>query len=192
MPKLLVSLVAAPLSTAAAQTLTPAAVLQLAQQNLDKAPSQARLAGEVTLQGDNRHVDITIRAVPGRNPTLRFDIRQPVTFQDNFTVLDGQQVVDYHAIANQVVIQPRSKATLNALTDAGTAWRISGAPRQEGQADCTLELLVSKTNPRPLSLNFRDADGKVIDTLNVVDFKRTSFTPKTLLSFPGDAVVIRK
>ncbi|WP_167757947.1 hypothetical protein [Deinococcus fonticola] len=48
-------------------------------------------------------------------------------------------------------------------TDAGTA--IGGAPRQEGQAD---------------------------RTLNVVDFRRAFFTPKTLLSFPGDAVVIRK
>ncbi|RJF72456.1 hypothetical protein D3875_13765 [Deinococcus cavernae] len=75
-------------------------------------------------------------------------------------------------------------------TDAGAA--ISGAPRQEGQADRTLELLVSKTHPHPLSLNFKDAAGKVIDTLNVVDFKRASFTPKTLPSFPGDAVVIRK
>lgn len=214
---LLTTLFVALLPSAAAQAMTPAAVLKLTEDNLTKAPWQGHLVGSATLQGDTREVDITVRAIPSAGGTVRFDIRKPVAFQDNFTVLDSKQVMDYYSISNQVVIQPRAKAKLNDIIDrvshlvhltalqddfnlktvtdtttpSGAAWLITGAPKKANSGYTALEMLITKTNPHPLSLTFKDGN-KTIGTLEMKDFKRAPLTLKALMTYPSDAQVVKK
>lgn len=211
------SFIAALLTSAAAQSMTPAAVLKLAEDNLSKAPWQGHLVGSATLQGDTKDVDITIRAIPSASGVMRFDIQKPLAFQDNFTVLDARQVMDYYSISNQVIIQPRSKAKLNDMIDrvshlghlttlqddfdlktvtevnspAGAAWLVSGAPKKANLGYTAFEILIAKTNPHPVSLTFKDG-GKTVGTLELRDFKRAAITLKSLMAYPADAQVVKK
>lgn len=214
--KTILTLLAALLTTATAQSMTPAAVLKLTQDNMDKAPWQARLVGQSTLQGDTKDVDITIRAMPSAGG-MRFDIAKPLAFQDNFTVLDSKQVMDYYSISNQVIIQPRSKAKLNDMIDrvshlghlttlsddfdlksvsdvntpAGAAWLLTGTPKKANLGYTAIEVTIAKTNPHPLSLTFKDGS-KTAGTLEFRDFKRSAVTLKNLMAYPADAQVVKK
>lgn len=211
------TLLLALLTLATAQTMTPSAVLKLTQENLDKAPWQAVLVGQATLQGDTREVDITIRALPSADSSMRFDIRKPLAFQDNFTVLNSKQVMDYYSISNQIVIQPRAKAKLNDMIDrishlgylttlqddfdlktvadintpAGAAWLVSGTPKKANLGYTAIEITIARTNPHPLNLTFKDGS-KTVGTLEFRDFKRSSFALKSLTSYPSDAQVVKK
>ncbi len=77
-------------------------------------------------------------------------------------------------------------------TADGTAWKLSGTPKKSGQRFASVEVLILKRDPRPLSLMLKDADAKVIGTLNIRNFKRAKLTAKELMKYPSDAAVVRK
>lgn len=55
-----------------------------------------------------------------------------------------------------------------------------------------MEILVLKSDPRPLSITLRDSNNKVLADLNLTNFRRANLTPQTLRKRPADAEVLRR
>ena len=193
-------------------------VLKLVQANLDKAPWQATVIGKFSSPTGTQEAEIGVQSVPGADGALRMDFKKPAAMGGNFTVLTKKDAWNYLFVSNQVVMQPRANAKLNDLegqiaglgdtgsfstlltlklageagTPDGTAWRLSGVPKKAGQSFASAEVLILKSDPRPLSVTFKDGGGKVVGTLDIQSFKRVGISAKDLLTYPSDAAVVKK
>ncbi|WP_424949755.1 outer membrane lipoprotein carrier protein LolA [Deinococcus sp.] len=217
-PALLALIAGLALSSSSSAQSTAADVLKLVQANLDKAPWQATVIGKFSSSGGTQEAEIGVQSVPGTDGALRMDFKKPAAMGGNFTVLTKKDAWSYLFVSNQVVMQPRASAKLNDLegqiaglgdtnsfstlltlklagevgTPDGAAWKLSGVPKKAGQTFASAEVLILKSDPRPLSVSFKDAGGKVVGTLDIQSFKRATLSAKDLLSYPSDAAVVKK
>lgn len=193
-------------------------ILKLTQANLEKSPWQATIFGKVTRGNDTQEAEVGIQVVPGADATMRMEFKKPAPLEGNITILTKKEAWSYLFVSNQLVIEPRATAKLNSLAQSisgfgdmanldddvnlkldgeaktadGTAWKLSGTPKKSGQPFASAEVMILKSDPRPLSLTLKDAGGKVIGTLDVRNFKRASLNAKDLLKYPSDATVVKK
>lgn len=210
------------LNPASAQTApTPpsaSAILRLTQVNLDKAPWQATVVGKVKAGTTTQEAEVDLQFVPGAGQVMRLNFKKPAALEGNFTVLTDKEAWTYLFVSNQLVQEPKVGARLNTLaqtisglgdleslskdvsfrlmgevsTPDGPAWRLSGTPRKAGQAFASAEMLVLKSDPRPLNISLKDGGGNVMGTLDIRNFKRASLNAKDLLAYPNDASVVKK
>lgn len=193
-------------------------ILKTTQANLEKSPWQATVFGKFKQGNDTQEAEVGIQVVSGADATIRMEFKKPAPVEGNITILTKKEAWNYLFVSNQLVIEPRATAKLNTLAQSisgfgdmanldddvnlkldgeektadGTAWKLSGAPKKSGQPFASAEVLILKSDPRPLSLTLKDAAGKVMGTLDVRNFKRASLNAKDLAKYPSDASVVRK
>lgn len=203
-----------------AQTVTD--IGKQVQDNLSKSPWEANITGKIQLpDGSSQDADFRVQVIPGKaaaDTLLRIDFKKPSSLEGNFAVVSDKEVWNYLFLTNQVVIQPRAKANVqglgvnltglsdfNQLTEKvnlkllgdaqspdGPAWRIQGTPKEASQGFASMEIVVLKSDPRPVSITLKDASGKAVADLAVSNFKRSALTPQALKKSPADAEVVKK
>ena len=193
-------------------------ILKQAQASLAKSPWQATVVGKLKSGSTVQEAEVNLQVISGPDGIIRLDFNKPDALSGNFNVLTSKEAWSYLFVSNQLVQEPKSSAKLNTLaqtisglgnlnsltgdvnfkelgdatTPDGLAWRLSGTPKQSGQAFASAEMLILKGDPRPLSISLKDGGGKLIGTLEIRNFKRVSLTAKDLLSYPNDAAVVKK
>ena len=193
-------------------------ILKQTQTNLEKSPWQATVIGEFKMGSSTQEAEIGLQVIPGADAIMRLEFKKPEPMADNFTVLTKKEVWTYLFVSNQIVIEARAKAKLNELvqqiaglgdmnsledqfnlklegeasTQGGAAWKLSGTPKKPGQRYASVEVLILKTDPRPLTMTLKDSDGKPMGTLEIRDFKRAALIAVNLKKYPRDATVVRK
>ncbi|PZA07126.1 outer membrane lipoprotein carrier protein LolA [Meiothermus sp. PNK-Is4] len=194
-------------------------IVKQVQANLEKSPWEAILTGKVqTPDGSTQDAELRLQVVPGANRVARVEFNKPASLEGNFVVIDDKEVWNYLFLTNQVIIQPRAKAKVEGLgvnlsslgdleeltgrlnlrppvevnTPDGPAWRIAGTPKDNSLGFAQIELVVLKSDPRPLSIRLLDSSNKVLAELNLRSFKRTNLTASALRKRPADAEVVRR
>lgn len=192
------------------------------QDNLAKSPWEANVTGKIQLpDGSAQDADFRVQVIPGKTAAdtlLRIDFKKPSSLEGNFVVVTDKEVWNYLFLTNQVVIQPRAKAnvqglgvnltslsdfnqltdrlTLKLLGDAtapeGPAWRIQGTPKEASSGFASMEIVVLKSDPRPVSITLKDSGGKAVADLAIGGFKRSALTAQILKKYPGDAEVVKR
>lgn len=192
------------------------------QDNLSKSPWEANVTGKIQLpDGSAQDTDFHLQVIPSPTPAgalVRIDFKKPSSLEGNFVVISDKEVWNYLFLTNQVVIQPRAKAKVEGLgvnltglsdfnqltekvnlkllgdaqTADGPAWRISGSPKDPSGAFASMELLVLKSDPRPVTITLKDSGGKTVADLAISGFKRSALTTALLKKYPSDAEVVRK
>ena len=189
------------------------------QVNLDKSAWEAVITGKVSLpDGSNQDAEFKIQVLPGKDQITRVEFRKPASLEGNFVVISNAEVWNYLFLTNQVIVQPRAKARIEGIgvnltslgdfdqlteqvtlrlsgeqsTPAGAAWRILGTPKAASQGWASMEVLVLKSDPRPVSVTLKDSAGKVVADLDFSNFKRGTFSARDLRKRPADAEVIRR
>ncbi|MCX7602327.1 MAG: outer membrane lipoprotein carrier protein LolA [Meiothermus sp.] len=205
------------LGLAAAQTI--AEITRQVQTNLDRSPWEATLTGRVQLpDGSTQEAEFRLQVIPGKEQLARVEFKKPAALEGNFVVISDKEVWNYLFLTNQLIIQPRAKARVEGLginltdlgdfeelaervslrllgeqtTPAGAAWRIGGTPKDASLGFASMEILVLKADPRPVSITLRDSSNKVVADLNFGNFRRANLTPQTLRKRPADAEVLRR
>ena len=193
-------------------------ILKQAQTNLEKSSWQATVVGQFKVGSSTQEAEIGLKVISGADATMRLEFKKPDPMADNFTVLTKKEIWNYLFVSNQLVIEKRAGAKPNELvqqiaglgdvtslddqfnlklegessTSDGTAWKLSGTPKKPGQRYSSVEVLILKSEPRPLVMTLKDADGKPMGALEIRDFKRAALSLKDLTKYPRDASVIRK
>jgi len=192
------------------------------QDNLNKSPWEATISGKAQLpDGSLQDIEMHLQVIPSKNladQLVRLDFKKPSSLEGNFVLLSDKEVWNYLFLTNQVVIQPRSKARVEGLgvnltslsdfsqltdkvnlkllgeqtTPQGAAWQISGTPKDPSSGFASMEILVLKSDPRPVSIILKDSSGKTLADFNLGDFKRSTLSAKTLKKYPADAEVVKK
>jgi outer membrane lipoprotein-sorting protein len=192
------------------------------QDNLSKSPWEANVTGKIQLpDGSAQDADFHLQVIPSPTPAgalVRIDFKKPSSLEGNFVVISDKEVWNYLFLTNQVVIQPRAKAKVEGLgvnltglsdfnqltekvnlkllgdaqTSEGAAWRISGAPKDASSGFASMEILVLKSDPRPVAISLKDSAGKTVADLAISGFKRAALTAAALKKYPGDAEVVKK
>ncbi len=205
------------LGLATAQSI--AEITRQVQANLERSPWEATVTGKVQLpDGSTQEADFRLQVIPGKEQLARVEFKKPAALEGNFVVISDKEVWNYLFLTNQLIIQPRAKARIEGLgfnltdlgdfeeltqrvtlrllgeqnTPAGPAWRIGGAPKDASLGFASMEILVLKSDPRPLSITLRDSSNKVLADLNLTNFRRANLTPQTLRKRPADAEVLRR
>ncbi len=196
-----------------------AEITRQVQANMDRAPWEATVTGKVQLpDGSTQEAEFRLQVIPGKEQLARVEFKKPAALEGNFVVISDKEVWNYLFLTNQVIIQPRAKARVEGLgvnltdlgdfeeltqrvtlrllgeqnTPAGAAWRIAGTPKEASLGFASMEILVLKSDPRPLSITLRDSSNKVLADLSLGNFRRTSLTPQALRKRPADAEVLRR
>lgn len=194
-------------------------IVKQVQANLEKSPWEAIITGKVqTPDGSIQDAELRLQVVPGTNRVARVEFNKPASLEGNFVVIDDKEVWNYLFLTNQLIIQPRAKAkveglgvNLTSLGDLeeltgrlnlrppvevnsadGPAWRIVGTPKESSLGFAQIELVVLKSDPRPISIRLLDSANKVLAELNFRNFKRTNLTASALRKRPADAEVVRR
>ncbi len=205
------------LGLAMAQNITE--ITRQVQANLERSPWEATITGRVQLpDGSTQEADFRLQVIPGKEQLARVEFKKPAALEGNFVVISDKEVWNYLFLTNQLIIQPRAKARIEGLgvnltslgdfqeltqqvtlrllgeqnTPAGPAWRIAGTPKDASLGFASMEILVLKSDPRPLSITLRDSSNKVLADLNLTNFRRANLTPQTLRKRPADAEVLRR
>lgn len=205
------------LGLAVAQSV--AEITRQVQSNLERAPWEATVVGRVQLpDGSNQDAEFRLQVIPGKEQLARVEFKKPAALEGNFVVISDKEVWNYLFLTNQLIIQPRAKARIEGLgfnltdlgdfqelterltlrllgeqnTPAGAAWRILGTPKEASLGFASMEILVLKSDPRPLTITLRDSNNKVLAELSLNNFRRTSLTPQALRKRPADAEVLRR
>ncbi|MGK0619445.1 outer membrane lipoprotein carrier protein LolA [Meiothermus cerbereus] len=215
--KKLLTIVSLSLGLAMAQSV--AEITRQVQANLERAPWEAIVTGKVQLpDGSNQDAEFRLQVIPGKEQLARVEFKKPAALEGNFVVISDKEVWNYLFLTNQLIIQPRAKARIEGLgfnltdlgdfqelterltlrllgeqnTPAGAAWRIQGTPKEASLGFASMEILVLKSDPRPLTITLRDSNNKVLAELSLNNFRRTSLTPQALRKRPADAEVLRR
>ncbi|GIW25712.1 outer membrane lipoprotein carrier protein LolA [Meiothermus sp.] len=202
---------------AVAQTI--ADITRQVQANLERAPWEATLTGRVQLpDGSTQEAEFRLQVIPGKERLARVEFKKPAALEGNFVVISDKEVWNYLFLTNQLIIQPRAKARVEGLginltdlgdfeqlservtlrllgeqtTPAGAAWRIGGVPKDASLGFASMEILVLKADPRPVSITLRDSNNKVLADLSFSNFRRANLTPQILRKRPADAEVLRR
>lgn len=189
------------------------------QANLEKSPWEANIVGKIQLpDGSSQDADFKLQVIPGKDQLARVDFKKPSALEGNFVVISDKEVWNYLFLTNQVIMQSRAKAKVEGLginltslgdfgdltdkvitklagevqSEAGAVWKITGTPKDTTLGYASMEILVLKSDPRPVSITLKDSAGKVVADLNIKDFKRTNLTAKNLKKYPADAEVVKK
>ncbi|AWR87819.1 outer membrane lipoprotein carrier protein LolA [Meiothermus taiwanensis] len=205
------------LGLAMAQNITE--ITRQVQANLERSPWEATITGRVQLpDGSTQEADFRLQVIPGKEQLARVEFKKPAALEGNFVVISDKEVWNYLFLTNQLIIQPRAKARIEGLgvnltslgdfqeltqqvtlrllgeqnTPAGPAWRIAGTPKDASLGFASMEILVLKSDPRPLSITLRDSSNKVLADLNLTNFRRANLTPQALRKRPADAEVLRR
>lgn len=205
------------LGLATAQSI--AEITRQVQANMERSPWEATVTGKVQLpDGSTQEADFRLQVIPGKEQLARVEFKKPAALEGNFVVISDKEVWNYLFLTNQLIIQPRAKARIEGLgfnltdlgdfeeltqrvtlrllgeqnTPAGPAWRIGGTPKDTSLGFASMEILVLKSDPRPLSITLRDSSNKVLADLNLTNFRRANLTPQTLRKRPADAEVLRR
>lgn len=205
------------LGLVAAQTI--AEITRQVQANLDRSPWEATITGKIQLpDGSSQDAEFRLQVIPGKEQLARVEFKKPAALEGNFVVISDKEVWNYLFLTNQVIIQPRAKARVEGLgvnltdlgdfdqlaervtlrllgeqnTPAGAAWRMGGTPKDASLGFSSMEIMVLKADPRPLSITLRDSNNKVVADLSFSNFRRANLTPQTLRKRPADAEVLRR
>lgn len=194
-------------------------IIKQVSANLNKSPWEATLAG--TIQNDAgavQEAEIRVQVLPGTDRLTRLEFKKPSALEGNWVLISDKEVWNYLFLTNQLIIQNRATAKLAGLNDniiqlgdfdkiservtlklvgeentpQGAAWKLSGVPKTAGQGFSTMEILILKSDPRPVNLTVKDAGGKPLANLTFKDFKRSDLSAKGLKKYPADAAVVRK
>lgn len=198
---------------------TVADISKQVQANLEKGPWEATVVGKIQLpDGSTQDADFKLQVIPGKDQLTRVDFKKPGSLEGNFVVISDKEVWNYLFLTNQVIIQSRAKAKVEGLginltsmgdfadltdkvvsklageekTPDGPAWKIVGTPKDNTLGYASMEILVLKSDPRPVSITLKDSSGKAVADLDIKDFKRSSLTAKILKKYPADAEVVKK
>ncbi|WP_299429449.1 outer membrane lipoprotein carrier protein LolA [uncultured Meiothermus sp.] len=196
-----------------------AEITRQVQANLDRSPWEATISGRIQLpDGSSQEAEFRLQVIPGREQLARVEFNKPAALEGNFVVISDKEVWNYLFLTNQVIIQPRSRARVeglgfnltdlgdfNQLTErvtlrlageqnipAGAVWRITGTPRDASLGFASMEILVLKSDPRPISITLRDGANRVVADLDFGNFRRANLTPQALRKRPADAEVLRR
>lgn len=192
------------------------------QDNLSKSPWEASISGKIQLpDGSSQEAEFRLQVLPSPTPAnalVRIDFKKPSSLEGNFVLISDKEVWNYLFLTNQVVIQPRAKAKVEGLgvnltglsdfsqltetlnlkllgevqTPDGPAWRIQGLPKGANAGFASMELWVLKSDPRPVAIVLKDANGKTLADLSIQGFKRSALTAAALKKYPADAEVVRR
>lgn len=217
MKKLLVIAALLFLGLGVAQTIPE--ITRQVQANLDHSPWEASITGRIQLpDGSSQKAEFRLQVIPGREQLARVEFRKPTALEGNFMVVSDREVWSYLFLTNQLIIQPRDRARIEglgvSLTDlgdlnqlservalrlegeqnspAGPVWRITGTPRDASLGFASMEILVLKSDPRPLSITLRDSNNNVVSELRFGEFRRANLTPQMLRRRPADAEILRR
>lgn len=198
---------------------SPAEITKQVQANLEKSPWEATVSGKAQLpDGSSQDIEFRLQVLPGKEQLARVEFKKPGSLEGNFVVISDKEVWNYLFLTNQLIIQPRARANIQGLgvnltslgdfdqiseqvslkllgeekTPQGAAWKLAGVPKDKAQSYASMEIVVLKADPRPLSLVLKDSSGKTLAELNFKDFKRVSLTARQLKKYPADAEVVRK
>ena len=215
--KKLLAIAVLSLGLAAAQSI--AEITRQVQANLDRSPWEATITGKIQLpDGSSQDAEFRLQVIPGREQLARVEFKKPAALEGNFVVISDKEVWNYLFLTNQVIIQPRAKARVEGLgvnlTDlgdfdqlaervtlrllgeqnipAGAVWRITGTPKDPSLGFASMEILVLKSDPRPIALTLRDSQNRVLADLSFQNFRRANLTPQALRRRPADAEVLRR
>jgi outer membrane lipoprotein-sorting protein len=205
------------LGLAVAQSV--AEITRQVQTNMDRSPWEATITGKIQLpDGSNQEAEFKLQVIPGKEQLARVEFKKPAALEGNFVVISDKEVWNYLFLTNQLIIQPRAKARIEGLgfnltdlgdfqelterltlrllgeqnTPAGAAWRILGTPKEASLGFASMEILVLKSDPRPLAITLRDSNNKVLADLNLSNFRRANLTAQALRKRPADAEVLRR
>jgi outer membrane lipoprotein-sorting protein len=217
MKKLLVIAAVLFLGLGVAQTIPE--ITRQVQANLDRSPWEATISGRIQLpDGSSQEAEFRLQVIPGREQLARVEFKRPAALKGNFMVVSDREVWNYLFLTNQLIIQPRARARVEGLginladlgdfnqlservalrlageqnSPAGAVWRITGTPRDATLGFASMELLVLKSDPRPLSITLRDSSNNVVSELRMGDFRRANLTPQMLRRRPADAEILRR
>lgn len=215
--KKLLAIAVLSLGLVAAQTI--ADITRQVQTNMDRSPWEATITGKIQLpDGSSQDAEFRLQVIPGRDQLARVEFKKPAALEGNFVVISDKEVWNYLFLTNQVIIQPRAKARVEGLgvnltdlgdfnqlaervalrllgeqnTPAGAVWRITGTPKDASLGFANMEILVLKSDPRPISITLRDSSNKVVADLSFNNFRRANLTPQVLRKRPADAEVLRR
>lgn len=207
------------LSLGPAIAQSAAEIARQVQTNLERAPWEATVTGKVQLPDDtSQEAEFRLQVIPGKEQLARVEFKKPAALEGNFVVISENEVWNYLFLTNQLIIQPRAKARVEGLgfnpsdlgnfeeltrrvalrvlgeqnTPAGPAWRISGTPMDASLGFASMEILVLKSDPRPIAITLRDSNNKVLADFNLGNFRRAKLTPQALRKRPADAEVLRR
>jgi len=215
--KKLLAIAVLSLGLAAAQSI--AEITRQVQANLDRSPWEATITGKIQLpDGSSQDAEFRLQVIPGREQLARVEFKKPAALEGNFVVISDKEVWNYLFLTNQVIIQPRAKARVEGLgvnltdlgdfdqlaervtlrllgeqnTPSGAVWRIAGTPKDPSLGFASMEILVLKSDPRPIALTLRDSQNRVLADLSFQNFRRANLTPQVLRKRPADAEVLRR
>jgi outer membrane lipoprotein-sorting protein len=198
------------LGLATAQSI--AEITRQVQANMERSPWEATVTGKVQLpDGSTQEAEFRLQVIPGKEQLARVEFKKPAALEGNFVVISDKEVWNYLFLTNQLIIQPRAKARIEGLgfnltdlgdfqelterltlrllgeqnTPAGAAWRIQGTPKDASLGFASMEVLVLKSDPRPLSITLRDSS-------SFNNFRRANLTAQALRKRPADAEVLRR
>lgn len=196
-----------------------AEIARQVQTNLERAPWEATVTGKVQLpDGSSQEAEFRLQVIPGKEQLARVEFKKPAALEGNFVVISEKEVWNYLFLTNQLIIQPRTKARIEGLgfnltdlgdfeeltqrvtlrvlgeqnTPAGPAWRMNGTPKDASLGFASMEILVLKSDPRPIAITLRDSNNKVLADLSLGNFRRANLTPQVLRKRPADAEVLRR
>lgn len=215
--KKLLAIAVLSLGLVVAQTI--ADITRQVQTNMDRSPWEATITGKIQLpDGSSQDAEFRLQVIPGREQLARVEFKKPAALEGNFVVISDKEVWNYLFLTNQVIIQPRAKARVEGLgvnlTDlgdfnqlaervtlrlageqnnsSGAVWRITGTPKDASLGFANMEILVLKSDPRPISITLRDSSNKVVADLSFNNFRRANLTPQALRKRPADAEVLQR
>jgi outer membrane lipoprotein-sorting protein len=196
-----------------------AEITRQVQTNMDRSPWEATITGKIQLpDGSSQEAEFKLQVIPGKEQLARVEFKKPAALEGNFVVISDKEVWNYLFLTNQLIIQPRAKARIEGLgfnltdlgdfqelterltlrllgeqnTPAGAAWRIQGTPKDASLGFASMEILVLKSDPRPLAITLRDSSNKLLADLSFNNFRRANLTAQALRKRPADAEVLRR
>jgi len=170
-----------------------AEITRQVQTNMDRSPWEATITGKIQLpDGSSQEAEFKLQVIPGKEQLARVEFKKPAALEGNFVVISDKEVWNYLFLTNQLIIQPRAKARIEGLgfnltdlgdfeeltqrltlrllgeqnTPAGAAWRIQGTPKDASLGFASMEILVLKSDPRPLAITLRDSSNKLLADLS--------------------------
>jgi outer membrane lipoprotein-sorting protein len=193
-------------------------IIKQVSSNLNKSGWEATLVGKITNGGSTQDADIKIQVLPGSNQIVRFEFKKPAALEGNFVVVDDKEVWNYLFLTNQLVQQNRTTAKIEGVSNnllnlgdferiqqqtalrvageenssEGPAWKLIGTPKTAGQDYASIEVLILKSDPRPVTITFKDGSGKTLGSLNLTGFKRVNLTARNLKKYPADASLVKR
>lgn len=199
---------------------TADSIAKQVQANLERSPWEVSVVGKIQLpDGSSQDADFKLQVLPGKDNLARVEFNRPLSLEGNFVVISDKEVWNYLFLTNQLIIQSRAKAQVEGLgvnltalgdfdqltssltvrlsgeaqTAEGAAWRLIGTPKDVAAAGyAQMEMLVLKSDPRPVTVRLRDSGNKVLAELNFRNFKRIRIDARGIRKYPADAEVVRR